>query len=596
MVKGRTCLKSRAVNRLMLISVLIISFLLSAKVNAEDAFEIEQIHACAPEITIYLRSDDQLTEDDLAIWMGENALKVEGAERFNSKGIPTDFFLLVDVSNSIAGEYTEAIRSALKDFVQSIKPGDKLVLITFGKEVSTILEGEETAEERIDALSKIHNKDKETKLFEAIMSVADCSDKMKDSNRKICLVFSDGEDFSVGTTTNAEAQKALLERNIPLYAMGVKNTAKENLTAFGEVARKLGGTIVVFDAGETKSALGQLQETWRNTWVVTARAANNVVNYQINDLLMKYLPAGISRSKGVMLDSYMEDSVNPGIVGVAKMGEKALLIDFSEAVQNADNTASWTVGFRGENLSVVSAIYLDEEHKSVQLTFAKVLYQGEYEVFGLGITDISMEKNAVKESITVSIEGTTVPEATEAPVVVHTEIIEKSESGWQKWGWFALLAFVVGLFIFLVILWNAVKKHNGVVYVNGKAVLVSQLKQKQHIQIDQVQKNAEQIREAQTRLTLDLIGQEGQRIRHSFAQSMIVGRSEKCDLSLTDAKLSREHFKLERRGNDLFISDLDSTNGTRVNGMEVKKNFKLSQGDVISVGSLKIRIAWENEA
>lgn len=596
MDKGLAHCKIGLANIFLCLSVFISAILFPIKVIAEDAFEIEQINAYAPDITIYLRFDNQLLTSDLIAWMGEKELKVHGVERFESKEISTDYFLLVDVSNSITGEYTEAIRNALNDFVQDIKQGDKLVLITFGKEVKTILNGEENTDERVAALSKIHNKDKETKLFEAIMSVADCSDKMKDSNRKICLVFSDGEDFSVGTTTNTEAQKALLERNIPLYAMGVKNTVKENLTVFGEVARKLGGTIVIFEARETKIALEQMRETWRKTWVVNAKTANNIVNYQMNDVLMKYLPSGISRSKAVMLDSYKEDSVAPSIIGVTKTGEKTLQIGFSEAVQNADNIASWTVGFEGENLSVVSAVYLDEEQKSVQLTFAKSLYQGEYDVAGFGITDISMEKNAVKESKIVSLEGELVPEITEVPVVIQKEVIEKSESGWTKWGRVILLAFVAGLSMILIFLWNAVKKHNGVVYMDGKAVLVSHLKRKQHIEIDQIQENAEQKKKGQTNLTFDLVGQEGQRIRHSFAQSMVVGRAEKCDLSLTDAKLSRIHFKLERRGNDLLITDLDSTNGTRVNGIVIKEKFKLSQGDVIYVGNLKMRITWENES
>ena len=315
---------------------------------AGDVFEIEQISVNAPEVMVYLRSDETLTADDLALWLGDRQLTIEKIDRFDEEMLLTDYFVLVDVSNSIKSNYTEKIKSVLSDFFQELKPGDKLVLITFGKEVDVVLEGEEDNEERTAALSAIHNKDNETKLFEAIMSVADLADKMQDSNRKICLVISDGEDFSVGTSTNSEAQKALRDRNIPVYAMGVKSTAKENLTAFGEVARELGGYLIVFDASETKTAIEEFQNAWRDTWLIEATAPDNIVNYQMNDMMVKYLPSGISRTKSVMLDSYVADIDSPRIINIVKTGNETLRVDFSEPVQNAENAAAWKVGFDGE--------------------------------------------------------------------------------------------------------------------------------------------------------------------------------------------------------------------------------------------------------
>jgi len=555
---------------------------------AGDVFEIEQISVNAPEVMVYLRSDETLTADDLALWLGDRQLTIEKIDRFDEEMLLTDYFVLVDVSNSIKSNYTEKIKSVLSDFFQELKPGDKLVLITFGKEVDVVLEGEEDNEERTAALSAIHNKDNETKLFEAIMSVADLADKMQDSNRKICLVISDGEDFSVGTSTNSEAQKALRDRNIPVYAMGVKNTAKENLTAFGEVARELGGYLIVFDASETKTAIEEFQNAWRDTWLIEAMAPDNIVNYQMNDMMVKYLPSGISRTKSVMLDSYVADIDSPRIINIVKTGNETLRVDFSEPVQNAENAAAWKVGFDGENLFIASAQYSDSAQQSVQLTFGKVLYEGDYEVSAPGVTDVSMEKNAVKDIKSVHLEGESVPEE-EASVITQTEIVQVPVSGWQKWGWVILLVIVVALFTFLIILWRIIKKRKGVVYVDDKAVLVSNIDQRQRIHIQQTNNQAEQ-----TQLILDFVGQEGKRISHSFTNSMIVGRSEMCDLSLTDEKLSRQHFALEKSGDNLLISDLNSTNGTRVNGLVVKKSFKLSQGDVISVGNLKMRITWKN--
>lgn len=41
-----------------------------------------------------------------------------------------------------------------------------------------------------------------------------------------------------------------------------------------------------------------------------------------------------------------------------------------------------------------------------------------------------------------------------------------------------------------------------------------------------------------------------------------------------------------------YVTDLDSTNGTRVNGIRITSRCRLKNGDVIQAGSLKIIITW----
>lgn len=45
-----------------------------------------------------------------------------------------------------------------------------------------------------------------------------------------------------------------------------------------------------------------------------------------------------------------------------------------------------------------------------------------------------------------------------------------------------------------------------------------------------------------------------------------VGRSGHCELRLTAPQVSKEHFRIERDGDDLVLTDLDSSHGTSVNG------------------------------
>jgi pSer/pThr/pTyr-binding forkhead associated (FHA) protein len=57
---------------------------------------------------------------------------------------------------------------------------------------------------------------------------------------------------------------------------------------------------------------------------------------------------------------------------------------------------------------------------------------------------------------------------------------------------------------------------------------------------------------------------------------------------LDDPNVSRRHAQVRREGDAIFVVDLGSTNGTRVNGVPVREH-RLVSGDVISVGTTALR-------
>jgi pSer/pThr/pTyr-binding forkhead associated (FHA) protein len=68
---------------------------------------------------------------------------------------------------------------------------------------------------------------------------------------------------------------------------------------------------------------------------------------------------------------------------------------------------------------------------------------------------------------------------------------------------------------------------------------------------------------------------------------VVIGRSSECDISLSDPNVSRRHAEIRRIGDGFSLVDLDSTNGTEVNGQRVEETTLMS-GDVISVGTTPI--------
>lgn len=72
------------------------------------------------------------------------------------------------------------------------------------------------------------------------------------------------------------------------------------------------------------------------------------------------------------------------------------------------------------------------------------------------------------------------------------------------------------------------------------------------------------------------------------SEPLIIGRLPECAVVLSDPNVSRRHAEVKRQGRDVVVSDLQSTNGTRVNGMPVRERV-LEDGDEIMVGSTPVR-------
>ena len=68
------------------------------------------------------------------------------------------------------------------------------------------------------------------------------------------------------------------------------------------------------------------------------------------------------------------------------------------------------------------------------------------------------------------------------------------------------------------------------------------------------------------------------------SDSVTIGRLADCDVVLTDKGASRKHAQLRLRDGSWTITDLGSTNGTRLNGQTIQSR-ELSDGDKITIGT-----------
>jgi DNA-binding NtrC family response regulator len=70
----------------------------------------------------------------------------------------------------------------------------------------------------------------------------------------------------------------------------------------------------------------------------------------------------------------------------------------------------------------------------------------------------------------------------------------------------------------------------------------------------------------------------------SGRDELVLGRDADCDVTLDAPLISRQHARLRRTGSSWFIEDLDSRNGTNLNG-EAIKQAAITKGDVLRIGA-----------
>jgi hypothetical protein len=73
-----------------------------------------------------------------------------------------------------------------------------------------------------------------------------------------------------------------------------------------------------------------------------------------------------------------------------------------------------------------------------------------------------------------------------------------------------------------------------------------------------------------------------------------LGRRPYNDIVIDNLAVSGEHATLQMNGNEVFLEDLGSTNGSYVNGKAVKKQ-QLHNGDTVEIGKYKIKFVSEAE-
>ena len=77
---------------------------------------------------------------------------------------------------------------------------------------------------------------------------------------------------------------------------------------------------------------------------------------------------------------------------------------------------------------------------------------------------------------------------------------------------------------------------------------------------------------------------------------LLIGRAEECDVRPLSEDVSRRHCEIVVGPTDTWIQDLGSRNGTFVNGTRISEKLRLSDGDIVRVGALELKVSCVDPA
>ena len=391
-------------------AILLGILLWAAAAFAQEENVIEQVYINMPDVTVYYRTgSDQVAE----AFLGGQKLTCKADNVFGEvsgeEGI--DYYYLVDISGSIYDSRFEDIKRALIEFRKNQGPKDRLLLYTFGDQVSLVLTGDEDEQKAEEVITGLSADDQNTVLFDALTRAGNdiVAAWDRDQKRRVMFVISDGKDFSDDTRYADSVKEDLIRKGVPVYTIAVENNegdsedrVKDYRSKFSSMATDTGGAAWVARSQESSVAEGlqQDRDIIQNTMRVIYRADSNVPTNKTEELLLKF-GDNTEKTKAVVVSRYIADEKAPEILDIRPKEKNSFLVTFSEKVENSENEKNYEVKKGDEDLEVQRVVFAGTEENpyAVELILKQDLENGSYALSFYNITDASYEKNALKDTV-----------------------------------------------------------------------------------------------------------------------------------------------------------------------------------------------------
>ena len=530
--------------------------------HAEDILECRRVYPTLPHITAEL-SGNSYSADLLSASLDNSALAVEDVHAYDKTRDSSCVYIIVDLSTSMKNKI-DLVKTNVNILIDSLSDNDKIVLLTIGEnDVFIPLGSDATKQEIKDAVNSFTCDQHGTVFYEAINKACSLSDSTLSSfTREYAVVFSDGVDYQQGNRTFDEIYDICSKHTLPIYAACADNTSKQASDLFGRLARASGGAFKII---RNSDEFEQFVTDINNVTIVQLSAQGDYSPSSNANLMIKYGDSQVNCEVSTL--KVEQDNDPPTITDVEYVPDKNYFtLKFSEDVVSSDNIDSYTVYCNNKSLTVKKVEKTDS--KTVCVTLEEKIKKGTYTFAPTSIYDLSIEKNQITGEAVCIVENVS---SDFTPVIIGILIV--------------VLILAVASVVLIIVFRRKKETSDSQDIQNSKHIVHeydgnSEEVIKHHIKSD-----------SSIELCMKVVsGKSDQTIKTNINSSIIVGRSNICDVFIDDAKMSRQHFVIENSNGALFITDLQSSNGTKINNIKISNKHKLNVNDKISAGLTDIII------
>lgn len=549
-------------------------------IDESSTLRVEQTEVCMPYITLYYYADDMEAPPSYAQVQGmletqEKPLKVNFSRAFQDNRADIHYYLVIDTT--MGKGYLNDTKDMLKDIQDWMKDEDRLTVYTVGNTSVRLIDGVDKEADIEEELQTISVSNKGMNYAEALDEI--WTDIQWDTpiaeettiERQILITFTPEKEWTGDSVCEQKVISSLRQAGLPLYEMIMDNEESEN--AYHDLAEETGGTVCYLEREEVENQTEKLFRKINSCYVVQFQADSNRVTDSWQNLSLEINDGENETEVPIWVSEYQKDEEAPEITQAEVMNDQMIHLVFSEMVYGADENSHYQiVDAKGRELIIEEVnCEMGEDGKSnnVDIRVGQKLYKGSYTIRTSGIVDISMEENVLTKDYSM--------EYTNGP----GEMVRIVDQCMAYWWVGAVLIFAAGITIVWKQIWRKQQNQKVAVQVHNAKALIGQ--------------REEGLQSAECRQIKLIIYRKGRNIDTRQVEvngSLIVGRSDLSDLYFENGQLSRQHFAIECIQGELYVEDLDTTNGTWLNGKRIQKKEKLCSQDRIVAGMLEFVVRW----
>lgn len=554
----------------------------AANKNSEKV--IGMVRSNIPYIQVEIKNND-IEKSDVSGRLGSEAVPLYSLDKIADTKSLT--YVLIDNSTSMTKAHIcppgsfEKLKEGAKALISSqVDDKNNFAVYSIGKgdpkKLGDVTD-QASAEAVGNAINALKGDEAGTNLNQALSDLfADAlAQNSQYQTLKFLLITDSSADYSNGIAIS-EIDDLFQFNKIPIYT--VCNTTSNNSEAFKQfrtISRNSGGEGFVYDyysdsdaSALLSSVYGEMKIGFLATFVANVPADSNTKELVVNLKGTDYgktvkLDTAANIDAPVQATVQVNDSYNAFIVSFKQDGFPGNLPVNDQALNNS----AYEICKASKDKPLAVQKVERNTDGSYTVTMKEDIYSGNYDFRFIGITDLSKNANAVTNLDDVEIQA--------------------KNPFWRVFPYLmgVICVAVVALVFYLILL--KLKKKKNVKKI--KELFITQVnetvEEKHYIQNVTPQSHA-------VTLYCQTANAPQKRVSLKVVSSFIVGRSNICEVCIEDAKMSRQHFAVEYTDGVFMISDLNSVNGTFVNGVRVLSRQRLNSGDMILAGLTRIRIEF----